>query len=124
MEVQFYENMDNLWMNDAVCEDMQVLAEVFRQNAGILVGDALRRFTLNIQMRDMDLDNAWRDMIHAIALAKVFRIALTANINYKRPFDYFVNVCGVEDSIRKQLQASLRKSVMLVGPHLKIQPRL
>ena len=61
MELEFYENMDNLWMNDAVREDMQVLAEVFRQNAGISVVDALRRFTLNLRTRDMDLDNAWRD---------------------------------------------------------------
>lgn len=111
MEVQFYENMDNLWMNDAVREDMQVLAEVFRQNAGISVGDALRRFTLNIRTRDMDLDNAWRDMIHAIASAKVFRIALAANINYKRPFDYLVNVCGLD----KKTAASKSRKIRYAG---------
>ena len=66
--------IDDLWMTNGVRKDMQVLAEVFRQNAGISVGDALRRFTVNIRTRDMDLDNAWREIILAIALAKVFLI--------------------------------------------------
>ena len=88
--------MGDLWLTDTVREDMQVLADVFMQNADMSVNDALRRFTLSIRTRDMDLDIAWGEMIHAIASAKVFRIALAANVNYKRPFDYFVNACGLD----------------------------